>query len=466
MSHTEWPHPAARSYAELGLELRDLDVDQDSFMVSVTGPAVGELAPVRVPLRYGEIAEALQDLEDGGMDDEDDLIALGRALADRLLPDGPVRNAVIGAIRATGTDAGVRLRLLIREPRLAQIPWEYTYLSAFGRERTSDFLVLDPKVSLVRHEALAVPHRDLTPHHPGHLRLVTVTANAPGLPLLNLTSERRVVEQALKAVPPDGVTVDLLPVVQNPTVADLQAALVGGTDIFHFAGHGGLDAAGGYLALPSAGEGDAIDPLAADHLAKLLRQAGVRVAVLGACDSGRRDGISPWEGVAAALLGAEVAAVVAMQYRIRDMSAIQFARGLYSALAVGLSIDEAVTAGRLALFGAEDYSSPWGVPVLYSRSPDGVVFNEVSDRGSASADTLRTMVKQVVDTVERGGSVIGIRFRGAAAFGGLNISVTQRLGTVRGDVVGVDMRDGGANHRQERRVTPHPGRRTPKNGGR
>jgi hypothetical protein len=247
-----------------------------------------------------------------------------------------------------------------------------------------------------------------------------------------------VVEQALKAIPPDGATVDLQPVLQNPTVAELQAAILAGADMFHFAGHGGFDSGGSYLAL-SAEEGDGIHPLTADQLAQLLRQAGVRVAVLGACDSGRRDGISPWEGVAAALLSAEVAAVVAMQYRIADTHAIQFARGLYSALAVGLSVDEAVTAGRLALFDADDYRVPWGIPVLYSRSPDGVLFSEVSDRDSASADALRATVQQVVEKVGRGGSVVGIRFRAAAGAGGLNIAVTQQLGVVEGNVTGIEM---------------------------
>jgi len=77
--------------------------------------------------------------------------------------------------------------------------------------------------------------------------------------------------------------------------------------------------------------------------------------------------------------------------------------------------------------------------VLYSRSSDGVVFEEVSDRDSASADALRTTVQQVVDTIERGGAVVGIRFRRAGVSHRLNVSVTQRLGVVRGRVTGIEM---------------------------
>jgi hypothetical protein len=425
---------AARSYADLTLELHDLDPDRERYMVSLSGSSVGEIPPAAVDLRYSTIEDGLQELEDGGIDDEDDRIALGQALADRLLPEGDVRTAVAGAIQAVGTDEGVRLRLIIREPRLAQIPWEFTYLSLLQRERMSDFLVLDPKVSLVRHEALPLPRSSAAARDPDRLRLVAATANAPGFPQLDLRREWLVVERAIKDLPPDGATVDYQPVLENPSVADLQAAVLRGADLFHFAGHGGLEHGFGYLALP-AEEEHAAERLSADRLAGMLRQAGVRVAVLGACESGRRDGTSAWDGVATALVGAQVAAVVAMQYRIRDSSAIKFARGLYTALAVGLSIDEAVAAGRLAVYDPDDLSSSWGIPVLYSRSPDGLIFPHLAERDSASADALRASVRTVVERVASGGRVVGIGIaRGASGI----IDVTMKADVVEGELIGIN----------------------------
>jgi CHAT domain len=352
---------------------------------------------------------------------------------------------VTGAIRASGADEGVRLRLIIREPRLAQIPWEFTYLSSLGHEHISDFLVLDPKVSLVRHEALPVPHSAVAARDPGRLRLIAATANAPGLATLDLRREWQVVERAVKDLPQDGAAIDYQPVLENPRVADLQGALLRGADLFHFAGHGGLAHGSGYLALP-AEEADAVERLSADRLANLLRQAGVRVAVLGACESGRRDGISPWDGVATALVGAQVAAVVAMQYRIRDSSAIKFARALYTALAVGLSIDEAVAAGRLAVYDPDDLSSSWGIPVLYSRSPDGLIFSHLNERESASADALRTSVQMVVERIASGGSVVGI---GLARVAGGRIDVSMKADTVEGEMIGIkDLQIGSRPPRQ------------------
>jgi hypothetical protein len=438
--------PAARRYADLRLELDNFDPRRERYVVRLSGPPVGEIPPVAVDLRYALIEAGLRELEDGGIYDEEDRITLGRALAGRLLPEGDIRTAVTGTIRSAAADEGVRLRLIIREPKLAQIPWEFTYLSSLGHERRSDFLVLDPKVSIVRHEALPLPHGAVTARDPHRLRLVAVTANAPGFAELNLRREWQVVERAIKDLPSEGTAIDYQPVLENPSAADLQGALLRGADLFHFAGHGGLEQGSGYLALPAQEEG-AAERLSADLLAGMLRQAGVRVAVLGACESGRRDGVTPWDGVATALVGAQVAAVVAMQYRIPDSKAIKFARQLYTALAVGLSIDEAVAAGRLAVYDPDDFSSSWGIPVLYSRSPDGMIFSRLSERESATAGPLTTTVRQNVGRIASGGRVVGISIGQGPALGG---DVGQEAQEVAGDLIGYESTEG-------RRERPRPG---------
>ncbi len=244
------------------------------------------------------------------------------------------------------------------------------------------------------------------------------------------------VERAIKDPPRDGATIDYQPVLENPSVADLQGALLRGADLFHFAGHGGLEQGSGYLALPAEQQG-AAEHLSTDRLAGMLRQAGVRVAVLGACESGRRGGISPWDGVATALVGAQVAAVVAMQYRIRDSGAIKFARVLYTALAVGLSIDEAVAAGRLAAYDPDDLSSSWGIPVLYSRSPDGLIFSDLSERESASAEALRNVIRQTVGTIAKTGKVVGISITRESS-GGIKAVVKQKADVVKGTMIGYE----------------------------
>ena len=368
MTGTAEGRTPARSYTDLTLELRAIDPLAERYMVSLTGSLVGEPAPVPVSMNYAELEEGLVELEDGGIEEEEDLIAFGRALADRLLPEGEVRTKVTETLRNLGPDGGMRLRLLIREPRLAQIPWEYTYLSVLGRDSTSDFLALHPKVSMVRHEPLPLPQAAVIPRDPDRLRLIAGTANAPGYARLQLKKERRVVQKALNELPGDGASVDYEPFLENPSADALRSALLGKADLFHFAGHGGFEQGRGFIVLPSP-DGATADQVPADTLGKLLSGAGVRVAVLGACDTGRRDGSSPWAGVAPALVAENVPVVVAMQYKIRDDRAVKFAGEFYRGWLSGFRWTRRSYWGRLAVHDPEDISASWGIPVLYSPLP-------------------------------------------------------------------------------------------------
>ena len=78
-----------------------------------------------------------------------------------------------------------------------------------------------------------------------------------------------------------------------------------------------------------------------------------------------------------ALTRAGIPAVIGMQYKIADTSAIAFSRNFYRTLAAHQSIDEAVTAGRLAVLtrSSED-EFDWAVPVLYLRADEeqGILF--------------------------------------------------------------------------------------------
>jgi len=438
------PRPAsARRYIDLRLELRDLDAETGQFTVSLSGQ-LGEFAGSAL-LAESDMADPLAELADGGIEEEEDRIAFGQALADRLLPQGDIRTQVTEAIRRAEPSTGVRLRLVTSEPRLSGLPWEYTYLSLLGREDPADFLVLYPTVSLVRHERLPLAPGELRGADPTDLRLLAVTANAPGYPELDLNGERRALEAALARLPPDLPGLTYRPVVENPTPGELQTSLVGGAHLFHFAGHGGVNAGGGYLALPSA-DGRSVQ-FGADRLGKLLQAAGVRMAVLGACDSGRR-GQSQWAGVVTDLVaGAAIPAVVAMQYPVRNSAAVAFAGAFYTAIAAGLSVDEAAWAGRFSLLDPDDLSASWGIPVLYLRSSDGVLFPSLADRPSSTADKLRTIVDIRVRSVQRG-EVTGIDaadaegLRAAAGFKvGIDVDTVSEGGIVTGIKIGRSTRE-------------------------
>jgi hypothetical protein len=108
-----------------------------------------------------------------------------------------------------------------------------------------------------------------------------------------------------------------------------------------------------------------------------LQDGGVRVAVLGACQTAQRDDVNAWSSVAESLLKANLGAVVGMQFPVRDDSATAFAESFYRALAIGLTIDEAVSAGRVAVAALND-ARGWANAALYLRAPEGVIFPKIA----------------------------------------------------------------------------------------
>ena len=304
-----------------------------------------------------------------------DVIALGEWLGSLLFPP-PVRERLLaGLVKVKALNKGLRIRLLL-EKCLQDIPWEYVLVNRAGHENTpTDFLALTPYVSLVRHEAATLSAFEVKAEGPGPVRMAVAMASPSGYRRLRLDKERRAIEHALQGN--DRVQAHFARATPGTLLPE-----GGPVHLFHFAGHGDFERHPGARPGMTEGEGVLIlddgagDPVSLDAaaLAQRLREVGVRAAVLGACRSGRRGGVNVWSSVATALLKAELGAVVGMQYTIRDDSAIAFSRAFYRDLLAGLSVDEAVTKGRQAI--AREDVRGWGVPVLYLRVEDGVIFPE------------------------------------------------------------------------------------------
>jgi tetratricopeptide (TPR) repeat protein len=384
-------------YLDLRFTLHDRT--PKGFEVSLVSGA-GDATDVRVRYDEAELDRYMLMLDRRAIE-PDDLFALGEMLGRMLLPDGDVRRVFDGAMRSHHPYDGVRLRLMITDPALARIPWELTYVSVVeGPPDISRFLALDPKVSIIRHPAMTEAHPSLLGFDPRRLRLVAATATPPDYPPLDLARERQVIEGALAKVSVPGVAIDIVSFVEDATREGLEAALEGGADLFHFAGHAvfaqtdldpktGRPIGNGSIALESDAGTAALFP--APGLAIQLEKANVRVAVLGACDGGRLDGVRDWTGVAPALIEKGVAAVVAMQFAVEDRMAVGFAKVFYTAIAKGASVDEATSLGRLELYDRDPAGWQWGVPVLYMRSDDGAIFT--SDAARASEPPAATIVR-------------------------------------------------------------------------
>lgn len=349
-----------------------------------------------------------------------DVRALGGALAATLLP-ADVWNALNQKIAQAATAReGVRVRLMLSGAELHNLPWEFILFNrAGGESKISDFLALMPNVSVVRHTATPLLAWRIEAKVPAKVLVAVASPNK--WPKLKVEDERSLIEKALAGN--SRLEVDSVEHVRREQLPDQTKP----AHIFHFAGHGNFETT--QSSVPGAYEGKASiiledeygdeDPLDAELLAVRLREAGIRVAVLGACLTARRDDIGAWSSLAEALLKAELGAVVGMQFPVRDGSAAIFAARFYKCLGLGLTIDEAVSAGRSAVAVSGD-ARGWATPALYLRAPDGVIFSEFaadtkieSARGTAKrkaeqdAKKLR-VIKIDVGVVRDDGAVVGM----------------------------------------------------------
>ena len=406
------------------------------YQVRVLRSPMGEMkAAQAVSVEYDDRAlQSLLNRLEERVVDADGLIRLGSTLAAILLPISTVKGGLgvrelfAQSLVKISADDGLRLRLRLPY-ELSVVPWEYMFVERAGGEGMDGFIALDPRTAIVRHEELTAPAdlRALT----GDIKVVTAIAEGPGLPELDLASEERVLEEGLK-----GLDVVVEPC-RQATLTKL-TPLLNGAGVFHFAGHGdfekqmgprvGTYMGSGFLAFEDG-------PVDAEQVAINLRSNGIRLAVLAACDTARRDGYNVWSGIAPALVKALIPAVVANQYKIKDTTAIAFSQQFYQALAAGLPIERAMSAGRIGAYNQDKTGRDWGVPVLYMRAGDGVLFegpadDAVRDRAQEKAEgKIRLRVKEV----KAGAVVVGADLARMSR-GRLAVSVTVP-GTILGDVV-------------------------------
>ena len=262
-----------------------------------------------------------------------------------------------------GTQLQVRLR--IRPPELAALPWEFLYDQ--GRD---DYLCLSGP--LIRHVEVLEPHRLL--EVAGPLRVLGMVSSPSGLAQLDSEKERELLERSLHPFITKG-SVELR-WVPGQTWRDLRNAVQGGSwHVFHFIGHGAFSDAHGEGVLTLADEDGKPYPLAATDLGRVLAGArgSLRLVVLNSCQTAEASSHDVFSSTAAVLMRRGIPAVIAMQYEISDPAAIAFARGLYEAVARLLPVDQAVTSARMDVKLSRG-TLEWAVPVVYLRSSSGALF--------------------------------------------------------------------------------------------
>jgi WD40 repeat protein len=295
-------------------------------------------------------------------------------------------DGIAGCYRASAAlaaERGEELRVVLRidDPVLAGLPWE----AMFDHEAGAYVCRRD---QLVRHVPVASAPAPLQVRPP--LRILGVVSSPRDLRRLDADAEKEYLARALAGPVSQGLAeVHWAP---EATWAGLQDVLTDGEwHVLHYVGHGDFNAAldEGVLALER--EDGHADLRSASGLVDLLRQARPmpRLVVLNSCAGAATGAGDLFSGTAAALVRGGVPAVTAMQYKISDGAAIAFARGFYAAIARGRGIDDAVSAGRVAILGTSDRTLEWVTPVLYLRGPQARLFTLPSSVTAGTADNSR-----------------------------------------------------------------------------
>lgn len=292
----------------------------------------------------------------------------GQELFDALIV-GEVRSRYdVSLSEAVRQGKGLRLKLRIRPPGLAALPWEFLYDA-----RQAEYVCLSRQTPIVRYLELPQPIQPVTVTLPLHI--LGMIASPSDLMPLDVTREKQRMEEALKDLRARGL-VDLT-WLEGQSWHDLQRAMRKGPwQVFHFTGHGGFDrnADEGFIALTD--EEGRTHRLSATQLGRLLADhASLRLVFLNSCEGAQGSEHNVFSSTAATLMRRGISAVLAMQYDITDGAAIEFARAFYEALADGLPVDMAVVEARKAVSLAVANTVEWGVPVLYMRSSRGDLFD-------------------------------------------------------------------------------------------
>jgi hypothetical protein len=330
---------------------------------------------------------------------------IGRELARIILPPEVWRLLAESlASIASRDDLGLRLRLCLDED-LIDLPWEFLYRPDVNAPAAqSGFLLTDGRISLTREPPSIVALQPSSDRQQRGLFVGTLWDDKS-----DGWSVRTEFESLRAALRPVAGLMDF-GFQPADALADVDKALSEGCEVFHYSGHTDVDDGRGTMvhcaraevlrrfseAQPSESAGIDVDdrmealktPAAwadSEVLAARLAAGGTRLAVFNACNSGLWPFVRP-------LMRAGLPAVVGVQGLVTNIAAMNFAEKFYQSLAVGLSLDEAMTYARLYLMqpGRSSYPCDWGRFMAYMPADSAVLFpRPAEDKMKARQDAVR-----------------------------------------------------------------------------
>ncbi|BAY16007.1 heterocyst differentiation protein [Anabaenopsis circularis NIES-21] len=326
------------------------------------------------------------------------LVALGQQFYNALFK-GTLRDSWITAQGiAQNHQQVLRLRLGLKENRLARLPWEVMHAG----DRP---LATGPYVAFSRYQSgiltnARLPSRNL-PQLPedGVVRVLMVLASPTDQTRLGLLKQEALRLQAelhRHASRTADSSISLpeieLTILDQPGREELTQALEQSRyQVLHYSGHSDLGPSGGEIYLVSSRTG-LTETLSGDDLAGLLVNNNIQMAVFNSCwgaytattdtteETGERN-------LTESLVRRGIKCVLAMSERIPDEVALTLTQLLYRNLSQGYPVDLCVSRVRQGLISAYgSHQTYWALPILYLQPEfDGFLGTELATFNSTES---------------------------------------------------------------------------------
>lgn len=301
------------------------------------------------------------------------LVALGQQLYNALF-QGTLRDSWITAQGiAQNHQQVLRLRLGLKDTRLARLPWEVMH---FGDRpvATGAYIAFSRYQSGISGSSRLPSTNIPLPLEEGAIKVLMAIASPTDkvrLELLTQEANRLKDELRYRQEGPNYFPQIELTVLEQPGREELTKALEQGRyHVLHYSGHSNLGPNGGEIYLVSRRTG-LTETLSGDDLAGLLVNNNIQMAVFNSClgaytatsdptaDTGERN-------LTESLVKRGIKSVLAMSERIPDDVALTLTQLFYRNLARGHSVDMCVSRmrqGLIASYGS--HQMYWALPILY-----------------------------------------------------------------------------------------------------
>ncbi len=266
----------------------------------------------------------------------------------------------------------VRLQIYSNRPDFQAIPWEYI--------QQPD---TPPGPNAFRSVVRVIPTIDVPAPTPrklnGPLRMLFVYAEPPRGPSVGWSFIKDTIEKQFKNQIQlrDNFQLD---VVEGANSDNFKAAFFGKRyDILHIVCHGEVAADGTGSLIFQDIKGTGQDSISASALGNFLKDKGLALVVLSACNTAAGDFSKEFATVAKTLVESGIPAVIANQFEIQNSVAAAFAGAFYGDLLLSGDVDRAATQGRMSLdfrgtLPNNDARIDWGIPALYRHLGAAKVF--------------------------------------------------------------------------------------------